>query len=67
MMTERASWLSPAKFMSMPFSGLYFLRFQTEGMSVGPMVSSIGNRIMKYLVRFIASSRPRPHSGKSLR
>ena len=42
----------------------YFFRFQIDGMSVGPKVSSIGASIMKYLVRFIASSRPRPQSGK---
>ena len=67
MMTEYESWLSPAKFMNMPWSARYFCRFQMEGMSVGPKVSSIGCFTMKYLVRFIASSRPRPQSGKSLR
>ena len=66
MITERASWLSPARFMSMPFSGLYFLRFHTDGMSVGPSVSSIGQLSRKYFVRFMASSRPRPHNGNSL-
>jgi hypothetical protein len=43
----------------------YFLRFQIDGMSVGPKLSSIGSFSMKYFVRFIASSRPRPHSGNA--
>ena len=66
MMTECASWLSPAQFMVVPGAS-YFLRFQIAGMSVGPKLSSIGSSIMKYLVRFMASSRPRPQSGKSFR
>ncbi|MNG03466.1 hypothetical protein D3C84_865510 [compost metagenome] len=67
MITEYGSWLSPAKFMRMPCSGRYFFRFHSEGMSVGPKLLSIGQRIMKYLVRFMASSRPRPQGGKSSR
>src|SRR3954454_23407116 len=76
MITERALQLSPAKFIrvlatgSLPQGGvatngprLYFFRFQIEGMSVGPSVSSSGAVVRKYLVRFIASSRPRPQSG----
>ena len=66
MITEYASWLSPDQFIVVPGAS-YFFRFQIEGMSVGPKLSSIGSLIMKYLVRFIASSRPRPQSGKSLR
>ena len=66
MITEYASWLSPDQFIVVP-GALYFFRFQIDGMSSGPNVSSIGTSIMKYLVRFIASSRPRPQSGKSLR
>ena len=66
MITEYASWLSPAQFIVVP-STAYFFRFQIDGMSVGPKLSSIGSSSMKYLVRFIASSRPRPQSGKSLR
>ena len=66
MITEYASWLSPAQFIRLALGLSYFLRFQIDGMSVGPKLSSIGSLSMKYLVRFIASSRPRPHSGKSL-
>ena len=65
-MTERASWLSPARFSGVPFSGLYFLRFRTDGISVGPRLLSIGLlQAGKYFVRFIASSRPRPPLGEN--
>src|SRR3954470_24836248 len=80
MITDRALQLSPAKFIRVrgrfgpqlsmggftncPFPR-YFFRFQIDGMSVGPSVVSSGDVVRKYLVRFIASSRPRPQSGQS--
>src|SRR3546814_13213766 len=41
MITEYASWLSPAKFMVVPGRS-YFFRFQIAGMSVAPRLSSLG-------------------------
>src|SRR5262245_5931957 len=35
MITEWASWLSPAQFIVVP-SAAYFFRFQIDGMSLGP-------------------------------
>src|SRR3546814_16819114 len=48
MITEYASWLSPAKFMVVPGRS-YFFRFQIAGMSVAQRLSSIGSSRMKYL------------------
>src|SRR3546814_16641726 len=62
MITEYASWLSPATFMVVPGRS-YFFRFQIAGMSVAPRLSSIGSSSLKYLVRLMPSSRPRPQSG----
>src|SRR5262249_59914621 len=63
MITVLASQLSPAKFIRVPGFVLYFLRFQIDGMSVGPSVSSSVDGVREYLVAFISSTRPRPQSG----
>ena len=44
----------------------YFFRFQMGSMSVGPVLLSMGSLRRKYLVRFMASSRPGPQCGFGL-
>src|SRR5437870_13035516 len=69
--TERTAGVSPVQFNNICFPALSFplrmLRFQIEGKSVGPNVLSSAMLVMKYFVRFIASSRPGAQCGFGLR
>lgn len=59
MITAREDSVSPAQFIEWSWR---MPRFQTDGKSALPIVSSTGISVMKYFVRFIGSSRPGPHS-----
>src|SRR5207244_10782250 len=62
--TERTAGVSPVQFSNICFPALSFPlripRFQIEGKSVGPKVLSSGILVMKYFVRFMASSARTP-------
>src|SRR5437660_10953297 len=68
--TERTAGVSPVQFNNICLPALSFplrsARFQIEGKSVGPNVLSSAMLVMKYFVRFMASSRPGPHWGFGL-
>src|SRR5262245_24843520 len=60
--TELTAGVSQLQLRNRP-SPLRAFRFHTEGKSAWPIVLSTGIEVMKYLVRFIGSSRPLPHAG----